>query len=235
MSSRSRDPTPAELQQAAEGFTAWVKSKAPGAVVFVSGGFSVMKLGGPRTTKDVDLAMDLSGTKRPTGTRPYDTNALKDLAAQEPDKFLVGPKIFWKLPSVDVQVDFVDARLFWQPPEILRAVVQFPGTALLSLDAPTLLVGKIVSAIERAQPDKRERQTKQINDMTDALFLAHYCVSQHAALTAAQLQHMRARENLTAFAELFGELLDTQLPEFQEAWNALCKLSGAAVPETWRI
>jgi len=229
---RNRDPTAAELQEAAEGFSAWVQSKAPGAVVFVTGGFSVMKLGGTRTTKDVDLAMDLSNTKRANGNK-FTTNGLKDLAVEEPDRFVVGLKIFWKLANVNVQVDFVDANLFWQPTQILQSTITLPSTDLLSLSPPTLLVGKIISAIERNQTDKAERRVKQLNDITDALFLLKNCLTFQRLLTKAHVDHMRKLDNLKAFVDLFHDL-DIPLDEFKANWNKLCGLSGEEAKD-WHL
>ena len=49
------------------------------------------------------------------------TNTLKDYARQS-TLFEVGLKIFYKLENIDVQLDFVDAELFFSPWEIDQMV-----------------------------------------------------------------------------------------------------------------
>lgn len=224
-----REPTVDELELAAEQFMQWVREHVPNSTVFVSGGFSVMKLGGPRITLDVDVAMDLSKTSRPGSGRPYDVNSLKSMAATD-EQFVVGPKIYWRLPTINVQVDFVDANLFWTPPAIFSSVIVLPKTRILSLDAPTLLVGKMMSGPERSQSDAELRTQKQMNDITDAFLLDH-CSTEQIILQEPHILHLKTPVNVAEFIRLCGSFEEVDAQGFIEGWNTLCTTSG--ISDEW--
>ncbi|KZT11878.1 uncharacterized protein LAESUDRAFT_710419 [Laetiporus sulphureus 93-53] len=135
------------LLEAAAQFSAWVQTQAPGAVVMLCGGLALSQYGNARTTLDADYVWTCVG-----------------LVAQDA-RLVVGPKIYWKhQPSgMYVQVDFVDAHLFWAPFDVEQMVDR--SLPLPSLNLPTLLVGKLKCALERNQADVRERRMKQANDL----------------------------------------------------------------------
>ena len=85
-------------------------------------------------------------------------NTLKD-KAREFDLFECGPIIYLKLGDLKFQIDFVDARLFWHPWDSSRT--ERTDLGIDSLTAPTLLVAKMVTAIERRGSETDQRKTER--------------------------------------------------------------------------
>ncbi|OBZ73203.1 hypothetical protein A0H81_06953 [Grifola frondosa] len=234
------------LLRAATEFRQWVESVAPDAVVFLCGGLALSLHGNPRQTNDADLAIDLSRTRRANG-RPLDTNALKQIAAQSPH-FSVGPKVYWILDAHTaspkyIQVDFVDAQLYWHPFDVAQMVVSAPTLPIPVMNLPTLLVGKMKSAIERSQANQTERILKQVNDIRDFFFALAKCTQQQLTLTAIHIQHLGATENaalvviraffqLKAFLQQNRWLTAAAVPmDYQHQWLQLIVRSG--LPESF--
>ncbi|KAI0784023.1 hypothetical protein C8Q75DRAFT_406803 [Abortiporus biennis] len=178
------------LLEAAVEFAQWVNQHAPGATVMLCGGLAFTQYGSQRTTKDVDLCMDLrNAVRHDNQTRRVDVNALKSMASTD-SRLIVGPKIFWKHSTTGtyVQVDFIDANLFYAPFDYRRMVDS--SIAIPSLNLPTLLVGKIRTALQRNQSDTSERSHKHINDFTDFEFAVQQCVIRQIPLTMSHLGHL---------------------------------------------
>ncbi|KAH0579971.1 hypothetical protein J132_09338 [Termitomyces sp. J132] len=169
-SSSNNDPNLDELIQATSEFSEWIKTATPGAILFVCGGLALAMHGNNRSTTDADLAIDLSRTCRPNSNRPYNTNALKGLVAMNPDKFIVGPKIYQIVNArtaqeKHIQVDFVNVNLYWTPFRA-ESMVNFSFDSIAHpLNLCTLLVSKMRSTIECSQPDAEDCFTKQSNDV----------------------------------------------------------------------
>lgn len=170
---------------------------------------------------------------RPGTTRRFDINFLKDKAREDTEHFTGSLKIFWRLADIDVQVDFVDAMSYWSPPEILSETVILPHTDLHSLNAPSLLVGKIISAGERAQPDPVEKRQKQESDLTDATFLAELCAHGGGGLlNEAHKKHLRDVSSMKRLTEVFDET-GTDKAKFVGFWNAL--VASSSFGEEWKM
>lgn len=190
------------------------------------------------------MAIDLSRTSRGPGSigRPIDTNRLKDLAAQDPHhRFSVGPKIYWLLRTMDgqtvpVQVDFVDANLFWDPfqaQSMLCTIPHYP--AVVALNLPTLLVSKMRSATERSQPNPNERRQKQVNDVKDFAFALDKCLTFRIPVDNVQLQQLNRDINIARAITRDFWVLATALEvqgappasPLKEGWRRLLQASGA--------
>ncbi|KAA1478529.1 hypothetical protein DENSPDRAFT_885967 [Dentipellis sp. KUC8613] len=234
-SQRSQVPIPI-LLEAAQQFSDWVKQNAQGAEVILCGGLAFVQYGSQRVTQDADLCMDLSRTQRSSRSGapiPFDTNALKDIASRD-SRLIVGPKIYWvhQPTRIPVQVDFVDANLFWRPFDI-RAMVDTTPTGTVggvpSLNPPTLLVGKMKSALERSD------QTKQSKDVWDFDFAMTLCFQRRSPLTVRHLEHLAAdlqgvchvvHEFAKLRLSLMGKQLDQNGSMWVNAWASLIKNSG---------
>ncbi|CAL1707208.1 unnamed protein product [Somion occarium] len=232
-----------DLLRAAAEFRQWVETTAPGATVFLCGGLALSLYGNPRQTQDADLAIDLSRTRRANG-RAFDTNALKQIAGESPF-FSVGPKVYWILnantPSQKlIQVDFVDAQLFWHPFSSTQMIGGIPGLPVPVMNLPTLLVGKMKSALERSQTDRVERITKVANDVNDFLFALGKCTQQRLILTTLHIQHLGASEQaafevMKAFFQLKASLQQPRWSEttfasnYQSQWVQL--ITRSQLPE----
>lgn len=154
--------------------------------------------------------------------------------ASADQRFIVGPKIYWVLDAgtpyqKPVQVDFVDAALYWSPfsPAMVDMSQNLPVPCL---NLPTLLVGKIKSATERSQSDEGERLRKQTHDITDFYFALVQCCRLRLALGAAQLLHLgptvpaalltvQACSNLRAYMD--QHRLIAPFPALRDQWNLL--------------
>ncbi|KAI0061046.1 hypothetical protein BV25DRAFT_1839349 [Artomyces pyxidatus] len=232
---------PRHLVQAAQEFSLWLQTVAPGARPFVCGGLALSIYGNPRSTTDADLAIDLSGTRRPGSHRPYDTNALKHLAAQDTQRFIVGPKIYWILNpgtpyQTPVQVDFVDAHLFWAPFEPLEMIDSSPNLPVPLLNVRTLLVSKMKSAIERSQPNAFERAQKQQNDVKDFFFALGVCLQMRTPLLVVQFRQLGHSEaaglaTVGAFWRLATQISASyavgSIDMHKQMWAQLVLMSGA--------
>ncbi|GBE87483.1 hypothetical protein BKA93DRAFT_192975 [Sparassis latifolia] len=204
MSNPNRKPTQHDLVLAAQEFNQWLKEAAAGGVAFLCGGLALSLYGNVRQTEDADLALDLSLTHRDGDPKKhYDTNQLKALAAHDPKhRFIVGPKIYIILYANDaakklyVQVDFIDAALFYSPWDPAQMIDHDPRLPVPCLTLPTLLVGKIKSAPERNQPNENERIMKQANDIQDANFAVGECLHRELILVKAQVEHLGRDEKL---------------------------------------
>ncbi|KAJ3551205.1 hypothetical protein NM688_g4842 [Phlebia brevispora] len=194
------------LLETAKEFSVWVQAHAPGAVVMLCGGLAFSQYGSPRATTDVDLCMDLRRAVHVNTVRRVDTNALKDIASRDP-RLIVGPKIYWRhsTTGTPIQVDFVDANLFWAPFDVVQMLDR--NMPVPSLNLPTLLVGKMKSAIERNQGTTVERTAKQRNDVSDFDFAVCHCLSRRIPLTTHHMSHLGpTQESALATVREFSRL-----------------------------
>ena len=92
------------------------------------------------------------------------------------------------------------------------------------LTIPTLLIHKLLAAIDRAQPDVQARVEKQINDVTDFDFLLQFCHAENMVLLPIHRAHLDQPENVQRFAQLRMEL---DIPDgWRESWAELVERSG---------
>ncbi|EKM61791.1 uncharacterized protein PHACADRAFT_190981 [Phanerochaete carnosa HHB-10118-sp] len=204
------------LLEATHQFAEWVKQKAQGAEVILCGGLALCQYGSARMTQDADVCMDLSRTRRNGTQMPFDTNALKDLARQDP-RLVVGPKIYWihKPTGTLVQVDFVDAQLFWHPFDVRQMVD--PSNIVPSLNLPTLLAGKLKSALERNDPNPQKMWEKKSNDVSDFDFAMGLCLHRRLALTQHHLAHLGPdMQTVTFVVQEFAKLRLTLMQSYMD-------------------
>ncbi|KAE9401483.1 hypothetical protein BT96DRAFT_1092242 [Gymnopus androsaceus JB14] len=95
--------------------TKWLDEVAPNTKPFLCRDLALYAYGNRHTTLlDTNIALDLSSSKHPVLGKTVDMNSLKQEVAKD-NRFIAGPKIYIKMGSYEVQIDFVNAQMFWSP------------------------------------------------------------------------------------------------------------------------
>lgn len=149
--------------------------------------------------------------------------------------FTVGPKIYFHLNNTDsVQVDFVDAVLYfepWKADSMVTTLPKYPDIEVLTPQA--LLVQKIITATERSFPDPRTERLKISNDIVDFSFLATLCDLEGYLLSSTHTGcfHGNSTTTLKSFYELMMKTGGDN--DGIISWNNVVLRSGLG--EEWKL
>lgn len=167
------------------------------------------------------MAIDL----RPTGNNLYEVVAAMDatsLFRQDGDKRYV------RLPDIDVEIDVLEADLFygpWDPPAMTEIS---PQLRLRTLKPPMLLVAKIRLVVEREGPeDPRTLVGKQQTDIQDIRFLLQHCLLRRLRLQEAHLLHLGDQGPWEFVQPALDQTLSLAEPSWGNEWIQLCQQSQA--------